>query len=66
VGYWWNYTDRDKPKNLEEKTVPLPQRPPNIPRGMFWYRTGSVQVAGQKQITSMYKDSESEISDSAI
>jgi len=34
--HWWNENDWGKPMSLEEKPVPVPLRPPQIPHGLAW------------------------------
>jgi hypothetical protein len=40
----WNNTDRENPEGLEEKSVPLPLFPPQIPYGLTRKRTQSSAV----------------------
>jgi hypothetical protein len=43
---WWNNTDRGKPKNSEEKAVPVPLYVPQIWLCLAQDRTGTLAMGG--------------------
>jgi hypothetical protein len=48
MGHWWNDTDKENPKIVVDKLVPLPHFLPHIPRGLALGRTRSSEVRGRR------------------
>ena len=46
--HWWNDTDRGRIEALGEESVPVPDCPSQMPRGLAWDRARASAVRGQR------------------